>query len=189
MKLWHESAGAELPASRSGGSRDGAESNFSYVPTPYFSLLVGTQRDMVGPPHRSRVPLVENNFPVCTFPRLWSRSGTVFSCVGASVSHSEQPFSTGDSQDAPIGGGRDLQLFFPAVRRTSTSRINSSYYTTTTTTTTTVDSAAAAHKPNGNSSDVKSVRTFSMDSQFGLVKPRLSVFLLLCHIQDARLGE
>lgn len=111
MKLWHESAGAELPASRSGGSSDGAESNFSYVPTPYFSLLVGTQRDMVGPPHRSRVPLVENNFPVCTFPRLWSRSGTVFSCVGASVSHSEQPFSTGDSQDAPIGGGRDLQLF------------------------------------------------------------------------------
>lgn len=69
MKLWHESAGAELPASNSssGGSSDGADGNFSYVPTPYFSLLVGTQRDMVGPPRSSRVPLDENNFPAC-FP-------------------------------------------------------------------------------------------------------------------------
>lgn len=69
MELWHESAGAELPASSSsGGSSDGADGNFSYVPTPYFSLLVGTQRDMVGPPRRSRVPLDENNLLVCLPP-------------------------------------------------------------------------------------------------------------------------
>lgn len=40
----------------------------------------------------------------------------MFSCVGASGSHSEQPFSTGDSQDAPIGGERDPQLFFSGCR-------------------------------------------------------------------------
>lgn len=57
----------------------------------------------------------------------------MFSCVGASGSHSEQPFSTGDSQDAPIGGERDPQLFFfffPGCRLNfhTSSSYNSYYY-------------------------------------------------------------
>lgn len=92
MKLWHESAGAELPASSSssGGSGDGADGNFSYVPTPYFSLLVGTQRDMVGPPRSSRVPLDENNFPVCFPPAACGagagRCSVVWEPQGATLS-------------------------------------------------------------------------------------------------------
>lgn len=82
-----------LRARELGRASDGA-CKFSYVPTPYFSFLVGTQRDILSVEPFARVVVQ----PVRRGPDVTCRCQCrlFLSFLGALGSYAEQPFSTSD---------------------------------------------------------------------------------------------